>query len=98
MKGDDSSHKTEPKWGASHAGAMWRQGLAELRATIYPESNIAQPVEYGMAGTPTPGQIDRSTRSNDSAGERSATPDQDTRASPAREEPEREPKPRDIET
>lgn len=98
MKGDNSSQKAEAKWGAGHAGAMWRQGLAELRATIYPESNIAQPVEYGMAGTPTPGQIDRSTRTSDSAEPRPAALDQDKQASPAREEPERHTKPRDIET
>lgn len=46
-----------PKWGAGHAQAMFRQGLAELRAAIYPESNVAQPTVYGIAGTKTPGEV-----------------------------------------
>jgi len=37
--------------------AMARQGLRELRAVIYPESNIAQPPVYGIAGELTPGEI-----------------------------------------
>ncbi|MBL8827915.1 MAG: hypothetical protein JNM18_13140 [Planctomycetaceae bacterium] len=37
--------------------AFWRQGLRELRATVYPESNVAQPAEYGMYGTKTPGEV-----------------------------------------
>ena len=36
---------------------MFRQGLAELRAALYPESNVAQPTVYGMAGTKTPGEV-----------------------------------------
>ncbi|RIK71153.1 MAG: hypothetical protein DCC66_03025 [Planctomycetota bacterium] len=36
---------------------MFRQGLAELRAAMYPESNVAQPTVYGMAGTKTPGEV-----------------------------------------
>ncbi|MCK6465379.1 MAG: hypothetical protein L6Q93_11150 [Phycisphaerae bacterium] len=46
-----------PKIGAGHASAMFRQGLAELRAALYPESNIAQPTVYGVAGTKTPGEV-----------------------------------------
>jgi hypothetical protein len=46
-----------PKLGAGHASAMFRQGLAELRAATYPESNVAQPTVYGMAGTKTPGEV-----------------------------------------
>lgn len=53
MAKDESS----PKLGAGHASAMFRQGLAELRAAIYPESNVAQPTVYGMAGTKTPGEV-----------------------------------------
>lgn len=36
--------KSEPevKIGAGHASAMFRQGLRELRASLYPESNVAQ--------------------------------------------------------
>lgn len=94
MAGDDSPNKV----GAGHAGAMWRQGLAELRAAVYPDSNIAQPVEYGMAGTPTPGQIDRSTRSQEGDGPSSVVADLEKRAASAREEPGREPSAREMET
>lgn len=45
------------KIGAGHASAMFRQGLAELRGTLYPESNVAQPTVYGIAGTKTPGEV-----------------------------------------
>lgn len=47
----------QPKIGAGHAQAMFRQGLTELRATLYPESNVAQPSVYGIAGTRTPGEV-----------------------------------------
>lgn len=45
------------KIGTGHAAAMARQGLRELRAAIYPESNVAQPPEYGIYGTKTPGEV-----------------------------------------
>ena len=45
------------KWGAEHASAMARQGLRELRAAFYPDSNVAQQPEYGVYGTKTPGEI-----------------------------------------
>ena len=47
----------EPKLGAGHASAMFRQGLAELRAALYPESNVAQSAEYGLYVTKTPGEV-----------------------------------------
>ncbi|MBX3376753.1 MAG: hypothetical protein KF678_07090, partial [Phycisphaeraceae bacterium] len=46
-----------PKIGAGHAAAMARQGLAELRAAMYPSSNVAQPPQYGIYGTRTPGEV-----------------------------------------
>jgi len=46
-----------PKIGAGHAAAMFRQGLSELRASLYTGSNIAQPAEYGLYGHQTPGEI-----------------------------------------
>lgn len=49
--------ESNPKLGAGHASAMFRQGLAELRAAIYPDSNVAQPTVYGIAGTKTPGEV-----------------------------------------
>jgi hypothetical protein len=45
------------KIGDGHASAMFRQGLRELRASLYPESNVAQNPEYGLYGTKTPGEI-----------------------------------------
>ena len=36
--------------------AMFRQGLRELRAALYPESNVAQPPEYGLYVVRPPGQ------------------------------------------
>jgi hypothetical protein len=52
------------KIGSGHAAAMWRQGLAELRAAIYPESNVAQPSELGLYGRATPGEIAEARRSD----------------------------------
>lgn len=45
------------KIGTGHAAAMFRQGLAELRAAMYPQSNVAQPAQYGIYGTKTPGEV-----------------------------------------
>ncbi len=50
------------KIGSEHAGAMWRQGLRELRGAMYPESNVAQQAEYGIYGTSTPGEVAESRR------------------------------------
>ena len=52
-----ANDKPTPKYGAAHASAMFRQGLAELRAALYPDSNVAQPSVYGIAGTRTPGEV-----------------------------------------
>lgn len=54
-----SNENDEPqsKIGSGHMSAMARQGLRELRAAFYPESNIAQPPVYGIAGELTPGEI-----------------------------------------
>ena len=52
-----ANEETTQKIGAGHASAMYRQGLAELRGAMYPESNIAQPTAYGIAGTRTPGEV-----------------------------------------
>src|SRR5688500_15597372 len=46
-----------PKIGSGHAEAMLRLGLREARAMWYPESNVAQPDEYGLFGTKTPGEV-----------------------------------------
>lgn len=47
----------QAKIGTGHANAMFRQGLSELRATLYTGSNIAQQPEYGLYGHQTPGEI-----------------------------------------
>ncbi len=53
----NESDVPQPKIGSGHMSAMARQGLRELRAAFYPESNIAQPPVYGMAGELTPSEI-----------------------------------------
>jgi hypothetical protein len=52
-----AEEQNTPKIGAGHASAMFRQGLSELRAAMYPESNVAQPAQYGLYGTKTPGEV-----------------------------------------
>lgn len=49
--------EAQPKIGAGHASAMWRQGLAELRGALYNEGTVAQPTQYGIYGTKTPGEV-----------------------------------------
>lgn len=66
MKPDpDNATAQGPKIGSGHASAMFRQGLRELRAALYTDSNLAQPTEYGMAGTLTPGEVADSRRNFD---------------------------------
>lgn len=57
--------QSDMKIGAGHASAMFRQGLRELRAAIYPESNIAQQPDYGLAGNLTPGEVAEARRNYD---------------------------------
>src|SRR5580658_6232962 len=58
-----ATNENEPqKWGSEHAGAMFRQGLRELRAAFYPDSNVAQQPEYGVYGTKTPGEVAEARR------------------------------------
>jgi hypothetical protein len=53
-----SEEKAKPKFGAGHANAMARLGLAELRAAVvFSESNVVQPSPYGIYGTKTPGEV-----------------------------------------
>lgn len=50
--------KQPQKIGSGHANAMLRLGLAELRSSMYPQSNVAQQhTQYGVWGTKTPGEI-----------------------------------------
>ena len=60
-----SSKEGDPKIGAGHAAAMFRQGLSELRAAIYPDSNVAQPAQYGLYGTRTPGEVAEARRAEE---------------------------------
>lgn len=53
MKGQDLKGKI----GDGHVRAMAKQGLEELRAVLYPGSNIAQPTGYGIFGKETPGEV-----------------------------------------
>lgn len=58
-----SNESSERKIGEGHASAFFRQGLRELRAALYPDSNVAQPPELGLYGTLTPGEIAEARRS-----------------------------------
>jgi hypothetical protein len=64
MKSKDENVRNA-KIGEGHLAAMFRQGLRELRAAFYPESNVAQPGEYGLYGTRTPGEVAEARRSDD---------------------------------
>lgn len=57
-----SNEPTGRKIGEGHAEAMLRQGLRELRGSLYNGSNVAQQPEYGLYGTMTPGEIAESRR------------------------------------
>ncbi len=46
-----------PKAGVGTLSAMGRQGFKEIRAALYPDSNVAQPTEHGIYGTATQGEI-----------------------------------------
>ncbi len=63
------------KVGEGHFSAWLRQGLRELRAVFYPESNVAQQPEYGLYGTRTPGEVAEARRDvvHDLEDERSAS-------------------------
>lgn len=60
-----SDKESTPKIGTGHAEAMLRQGLAELRGALYSESNVAQPAQYGLYGTRTPGEVAEARRADD---------------------------------
>lgn len=79
--------ESKPKIGEGHAEAMFRQGLRELRGALYPESNVAQPSEYGIYGTRTPGEVAedrRGDRPNDQdMDEERVMDERDTERSPS---------------
>ena len=54
------SSRPSPKFGAGHLEAFGRQGMAEIRNALYPESNVAQRhAEPGIYGTAVPSEVDR---------------------------------------
>jgi len=84
---------SDPKIGAGHASAMARLGLKELRGALYPESNAAQPSEYGLYGTRTPGEVAESRRPDeglDLEEEKGSVLGDRMRQAEAREEPSRD--------
>lgn len=84
--------KEEPKIGAGHASAMYRQGLAELRAAVYADSNVAQPPLYGLYGTRTPGEVmqDKQADARDLDEQpRSSVEERIARSAPEPKEPDR---------
>jgi hypothetical protein len=52
----DQEKKGE-KIGSGHLRGMAKLGLSELRGALYPNSNVAQPTEYGIFGKETPGEV-----------------------------------------
>ncbi len=50
------------KIGEGHAEAIARLGIRELRGAMYTGSNVAQPSEYGLYGTMTPGEVAEARR------------------------------------
>jgi hypothetical protein len=84
----------EPKIGAGHASAMFRQGLSELRAALYPDSNVAQPALYGLYGTKTPGEVAEARRADErdlNEEPKSVVEERMPQAETARDERDREP-------
>ncbi len=53
-----------PKIGAGSFSAWLRTGLREIRAALYPESNIAQQPDLGIWGQKTPGEVAEARRSD----------------------------------
>lgn len=67
------SSERKPKIGEGHAGAWGRQGLDELRNSLYPESNVVDKhAPYGIYGTKTPGEVAEDRRGD---GDREHEPD-----------------------
>lgn len=46
-----------PKIGAGSFGAWIRTGWREIRAALYPDSNVAQQPDAGIWGNRTPGEV-----------------------------------------
>jgi hypothetical protein len=62
------------KIGEGHLSAMARLGLKEVRGAMYTGSNVAQPSEYGIFGTKTPGEVAEDRRDNGRNLEEESTP------------------------
>jgi hypothetical protein len=74
------------KIGSGHFRGMMKQGLAELRAAMYPESNVAQPTELGIFGRETPGEVAMSREGLDAEQEPRSALDERLAAADARRE------------
>lgn len=84
------SSDKKPKIGAGHMSAMLRQGLKEIQAMVYADSNIGREPEVGTFGNPTQSQI-VDQQNPDKAPSVVDAHVQDARASKAaREQPSRE--------
>ncbi|GIK15212.1 MAG: hypothetical protein BroJett003_01760 [Planctomycetota bacterium] len=49
--------ESSPKIGAGSFGAWIRTGWREIRAALYPDSNVAQQPDAGVWGNKTPGEV-----------------------------------------
>ena len=73
----------DPKIGSGHANAMLRQGLSELRASLYTGSNIAQQPEYGLYGHQTPGEIAEDRKLDPTQTDPNRSPDEEPTQAPS---------------
>ena len=73
----------DPKIGSGHANAMLRQGLSELRASLYTGSNIAQQPEYGLYGHQTPGEIAEDRKLDQGQNDPTRSPDEEPTQAPS---------------
>lgn len=93
-----SKEKAKPKIGAGHAKAMGRLGLSELRGALYNQSNVAQPSQYGLYGTSTPGEVEKDRKGEGLDRNEEPSPALEERLKPGPGEREtREPDSREIE-
>lgn len=61
---EPNEEKVSQPLGKGHVTAMLRLGLHELQGAMYTDSNVVQPVEYGVFGSATPGEVAEARRTS----------------------------------
>lgn len=89
------NNEPKPPYGAGSWQAFQRLGLHELRAALYPNSNVAQPTEMGMYGTATPQEV--ANEKQNEVKEQESSFHRELREATERAEIEREREPRERE-